>query len=118
MKAVWNRDKATVRQVKEALSRGRKPAYSTVLTMMRKLEAKGYLKHDVDGRTYVYEPTISRRQVRQRMVGDLLDRLFEGSPQLLMTSLVEQKRVSTREMRQIRKLFAEGKEKDGGQLHE
>ena len=48
MNVVWQRGKATVHDVKDALSRGRKPAYSTILTMMRKLEAKGYLEHDVD----------------------------------------------------------------------
>ena len=106
MKVVWQRGKATVHDVKDALSRGRKPAYSTVLTMMRKLEAKGYLSHDVDDRTYVYRPTISRQTVRQGVIGDLLDRLFEGSPSLLLNSLVEQNRVSEKELRQIRKLIS------------
>jgi len=55
MNVVWDRGKATVHDVKNALSR-RKPAYSTILTMMRKLEVKGYLEHEVDGRTYVYRP--------------------------------------------------------------
>ena len=48
MNIVWDKQKATVHDVKEAISRGRKPAYTTILTMMRKLEAKGYLKHEVD----------------------------------------------------------------------
>jgi len=105
MKVVWERGKATVHDVKEALSRGKKkPAYSTVLTMMRKIEAKGYLEHDVDGRTYVYRPTISRRAVRHSMLGDLLDRAFDGSPLALVNSLIDQKRISAKELREIRKL--------------
>jgi len=107
MKVVWERGKATVHDVKDALSRGRKPAYSTILTMMRKLEAKGYLEHDVDERTYVYRPTISREAVRHGILGDILDRLFEGSPSLLLNSLVEQNRMSEKELHEIQKLIKE-----------
>jgi len=107
MNVVWDQSKATVHDVKEALSRRRKPAYSTILTMMRKLEAKGYLQHDVDERTYVYRPTISRQAVRHSVLGDILNRLFEGSPSLLLTSLVEQNRISETELREIRKLIKE-----------
>ncbi len=106
MNAVWDRGKATVHDVKNALSR-RKPAYSTILTMMRKLEAKGYLEHEVDGRTYVYRPLISQQAVRQGVLGDLVERLFEGSTSLLLTSLVEQNRISKNELREIRKLIEE-----------
>ena len=107
MNVVWEKGKATVHDVKDVLGRGRKPAYSTILTMMRKLEAKGYLEHDVDERTYVYRPTISRKVVRHGILGDILDRLFEGSPSLLLNSLVEQNRVTERELRKIRKLIKE-----------
>ena len=106
MNVVWDRGKATVHDVKNALSR-RKPAYSTILTMMRKLEVKGYLEHEVDGRTYVYLPLISQQAVRHGVLGDLVERLFEGSTSLLLTSLVEQNRISENELRQIRKLIKE-----------
>lgn len=106
MNVVWDRGRATVHDVKSALSR-RKPAYSTILTMMRKLEVKGYLEHEVDGRTYVYRPSISQQAVRHGVLGDLVERLFEGSTSLLLTSLVEQNRISKNELRQIRKLIEE-----------
>ncbi len=106
MNVVWDRGKATVHDVKNALSR-RKPAYSTILTMMRKLEAKGYLKHEVDGRTYVYLPLISQQAVRHGVLGDVVERLFEGSTSLLLTSLVEQNRISENELREIQKLIEE-----------
>lgn len=106
MNVVWDKGKATVHDVKNALSR-RKPAYSTILTMMRKLEAKGYLEHEVDGRTYVYRPLISQQAVRQSVLGDLVERLFEGSTSLLLTSLVEQNRISENELCEIRKLIEE-----------
>lgn len=107
MNVVWERGTATVHDVKEAISRGRKPAYSTILTMMRKLEAKGYLEHDVAERTYVYRATISRQTARRSMLGDLLERVFDGSPSLLVSSLVEQNQLTERELSEIRKLIAE-----------
>jgi predicted transcriptional regulator len=106
MNVVWDRGKATVHEVKKALSH-RKPAYSTILTMMRKLEAKGYLEHDVDQRTYVYRPTISQKAVRHGIIGDILDRLFDGSASLLLNSLAEQNRISEKELIEIRKLIKE-----------
>jgi BlaI family penicillinase repressor len=117
MNVVWKGGRATVRDVWEALARGRKPAYSTILTMMRKLEAKGYLEHEVQDRTYVYWTTISRHDVRRSMLGDLLERVFEGSPALLLSSLVEQGRITELELREIRRLVSgRGKrhERDSG----
>ena len=111
MNVVWDRGKATVHDVKNTLSR-RNPAYSTILTMMRKLEAKGYLEHDVDERTYVYRPTISQEAVRHGVLGDILDRLFEGSSSLLLNSLAEQNRIGEKERREIQKLIKERKEND------
>jgi predicted transcriptional regulator len=105
MNVVWKKGKATVHDVKEALGKGRKPAYSTILTMMRKIEAKGYLEHDVDNRTYVYRPSISQKAVRHSILSDILNRLFEGSPSLLLNSLVEQGHISEKEFMQIQKLI-------------
>ena len=112
MSVVWARSRATVHDVRDALSSGRSPAYSTILTMMRKLEAKGYLRHELRDRTFVYEATISRQAVRHSLVRDLLDRLFEGSPALLLSSLVEQNRVSDKELGEIRKLLRQKGKKD------
>ena len=103
MNVVWDKGKATVYDVKETISQGRKPAYTTILTMMRKLEAKGYLEHDVDDRTYVYRAVISRQEVRHSLLSDLLERVFDGSPSLLVNSLVEQHKVTEEELREIRK---------------
>ena len=113
MKVVWDMGAATAHDVRDVLSGGgRKPAYSTVRTMMAKIEAKGYLEHRVKDRTFVYRATITEKQVRRSMLGDLLDRAFDGSAQLLLTSLVEQKRIGPTELRAIRKLLDEGGESD------
>ena len=107
MNVVWDQGKATVHDVVAALSGERRPAYSTILTMMRKLEGKGYLEHDVRDRTYVYQATISRQEARVGLVGELLDSLFEGSPALLLNSLVEQKHINEKELKEIQKLLEE-----------
>lgn len=112
MNVVWEKGKATVHEVKEALGKGRKPAYSTILTMMRKIEAKGYLEHDVDDRTYVYRPTISQDAARKSILGDIMDRLFAGSPTLLLNSLVEQNRIDEKELSQLKKLINEATENE------
>jgi BlaI family transcriptional regulator, penicillinase repressor len=112
MNVVWEKGMATVHDVKEALADGRKPAYSTILTMMRKIEAKGYLEHDVENRTFIYRPAISQKTVRHSVLGDILDRLFEGSPFLLMNSLVEQKDISKTELIQIQQLIKETKKNE------
>ena len=104
MKSVWDRGQATVHEVREALMPLRTRAYSTILTMMRKLEAKGYLEHDVDERTYVYQPTISRDEVRQSLLADLVDRVFDGSARLVVCGLMDQKKISVNELDAIRKL--------------
>jgi BlaI family transcriptional regulator, penicillinase repressor len=107
MNAVWEKKQATVHDVLSVLTMAPRLAYSTILTMMRKLEAKGYLAHDVADRTYVYRPTVSRDEVRHGVLGDILDRLFEGSPSLLLNSLVEQNHISEKELQKIQKLIRE-----------
>jgi BlaI family transcriptional regulator, penicillinase repressor len=109
MNVVWEKGKATVHDVKEALGTGRKPAYSTILTVMRNIEAKGYLEHDIENRTFIYRPAVSQRAVRHSILDDLLERLFEGSPFLLVNSLVEQKKISEEELNQIQQVIKEAK---------
>jgi BlaI family transcriptional regulator, penicillinase repressor len=109
LNVVWEKGKATVHDVKETLGKGRKPAYTTILAMMRKMDAKGYLAHDVEGRTFVYRPAVSQKDVRHSVLGDILDRLFEGSPTLLINSLVEQKGITETDLKQIKKLTKEAK---------
>ena len=64
-----------------------------------KYTSEGYLEHAVDDRTYVYRPTISQQAVRHGVLGDIVDRLFQGSPSLLLNSLVEQDRITDKELK-------------------
>ncbi len=79
MKIVWDHDTVTVRDVYETLLKRRKVAYTTVMTMMKILEQKKYLKKNQDDRAYVYKPVQPRRQVIGAMVRDFVNRVFNGS---------------------------------------
>ena len=109
LNVVWEKGSATVQDVKEVLGKGRKPAYTTILAMMRKMDAKGYLEHDVEGRTFIYRAAISQKDVRYDVLNDILERLFEGSPALMVNSLVEQKGISEEDLEQIKKITSEAK---------
>lgn len=105
MKAVWARGKATVAEVHQALSTDRPRAYNTILTMMRKLEAKGCLEHATEGRTFVYRARITQENVRRDALRDLLDRVFDGSAQLLVSGLMDERKLSAAEIEEIRALL-------------
>jgi predicted transcriptional regulator len=111
MNVVWDLGRATVHDVRDSLKRRRRPAYSTILTMMRNLENKGYLKHDLESRKYVYHAVIERQRVRNSVLGDLVQRLFDGSPSLLVNSLLEQEGLTEEEISEIKKLIRD-KEKE------
>lgn len=105
MNVVWKRGSATVHDVRDVLLKGKKPAYSTILTMMRKLEAKGFLEHDVRDRKYVYRATIGQQDARRNVLADLVQRLFDGSPSLLFNSLLQQGETNDAELSEIKRLI-------------
>ena len=98
MKVVWERRRTTVRDVYEALLEDRKIAYTTVMTMMNVLERKGHLRKKSEGRSFVYQPTRSRKQVMRTMVRDFVDRVFGGSAEPLLVHLVEDQRLTPEEL--------------------
>jgi len=105
MKVVWRRQRATVREVYEELQQNRTLAYTTVMTVMRVMESKGYLRKWREGRADVYEPVLNEEKVKGSMVKDFLDRLFDGSAEPLLLHLVEQSRVSPEELEKARALL-------------
>ena len=113
MKIIWAQGKATVRQVTDAMARKRRLAYSTVLTMLRDLERKGILVHDVDGRTYVYRPTVSRKWVTTGVIKDIKKRLFGNSAEALVLHLLEIEKLAPDELEHMKQMIAE-KEKEAG----
>jgi BlaI family transcriptional regulator, penicillinase repressor len=101
MKVVWEREAATVRDVYEALLEKRKVAYTTVMTMMKILEQKKYLKKTQAERAYVYRPAQPKRQVIAAMVRDFVNRVFNGSAEPLLAHLVEEHNLSREELDEI-----------------
>jgi predicted transcriptional regulator len=101
MKIVWERDSATVRQVYETLLERRKVAYTTVMTMMKILERKKYLKKTEVDRAYVYRPAQPKRQVIGAMVKEFVNRVFNGSAQPLLVHLVEDNELTRAELEEI-----------------
>src|SRR6185369_4494197 len=109
MKVFWQRGEATVGDVFADVSRERDLAYTTIATMLRKMEARGLLTHRVDGRTFIYRAAVDSHSVTSNMSEHLLDRLFEGSLADLVCHLLKTREVSREELAKIEKLIAQRK---------
>jgi BlaI family penicillinase repressor len=105
MRVLWERGRANARDITDALNRREPVAHSTVQTLLRKLEAKGTVAHEVDGRTFVFYPLVEEENVKRGATRELLDRMFGGSPAHLVACLLEHERVSREELQQIRELI-------------
>lgn len=105
MKVVWERGSATVREVYEELLKGRKIAYTTVLTMMGVLEQKGRLRKDAGERAYIYQPTEPRAEVVGTMVTDFIKRVFNGSAKPLLVHLAESREIRQEHLDEISRLL-------------
>ena len=105
MKIVWQRERATVRDVYEALLERRKIAYTTVMTMMKILETKKYLKKTQADRAFVYEPTKPKKQVIRGMVREFVERVFNGSAEPLLAHLIEDDRLSKKDLDELTRMI-------------
>ena len=107
MDVVWEKGEATVSEVAEALPRKLGLAYNTVLTTMRILEEKGFLRHtkSKEGRAFVYRAVVGRDEAGRTAVRYLVSRFFRNSPELLVLNLLEDEEISRKELRRIRALL-------------
>jgi len=105
MKVVWRKGRATVRDVYEALRQKRTIAYTTVMTMMRILDDKGYLDKELVDRAHVYRPTKARQHVVGAMVKDFVDRVFDGASESLLVHLAKDNRLSAKQRQALEKLI-------------
>lgn len=110
MKVVWRLENATVRQVYEALRERRAIAYTTVMTMMRVLEEKGYLEKELVDRAHVYRPVKPRQQVMGALVRDFVDRVFDGASDRLLLHLAKDNRLTEKQRQLVEKLIEESEE--------
>jgi predicted transcriptional regulator len=102
MRVLWDKGEASVGEVVTALKEKPKPAYNTVLTLLRILERKGYVTHRKDGRAFVFAATVDRSDARRNALKSLVDRFFEGSPRLLVLNLLEDEQLSAEALMGIR----------------
>ncbi|MCI0417875.1 MAG: BlaI/MecI/CopY family transcriptional regulator [Acidobacteria bacterium] len=109
MKVVWNRQSATVRDVYETLREQRPIAYTTVMTMMKILEKKKFLKKTQQDRAFVYQPARPKEQVIKTMVQEFVTRVFDGSAEPLLVHLVKDRHLSEKEVREITRMIQESK---------
>jgi predicted transcriptional regulator len=109
MTVLWAAGSATVPEVRERLRETF--AYNTVLTVLRVLEEKGYVRHEEEGRAYRYIPTVDRETAGTTALRRMLDTVFGGSPELLLTNLVNDQKLSAAELKKLRSLLDDIKPK-------
>ena len=105
LRLVWQLGEATVQQIQEALPTSRNVAYKTVQTLLRRLEDKGYLTHNVEGKAHVFYPAAKQEAVITRSVNDFLGRLFGGDPIPLMHYLAEHGRITAEDIEVLKRLI-------------
>ena len=100
MAVLWELGSGTVSEVRDRLPADL--AYTTVLTILRNLEAKGFVRHEEEGKAHRYFPLVARQAAEQSAVTRLIDRLFHGSPELLLTRLVDDHALSPEQLKRMR----------------
>jgi predicted transcriptional regulator len=107
MAVLWRRGMATVADVVDGLKSRTAVSYSTVQTILRILETKGYVVHEKVARAFVYRPVVDERQARRRALRHLVTRLFEGSPSLLVLNVLEDDDLDPSELKRLKRLIEE-----------
>jgi predicted transcriptional regulator len=107
MGVLWQQNTATVADVVAALKRKRTVSYSTVQTILRILEMKGYVSHEKVARAFVYRPRVDERHARRRAIRQLMARMFNGSPSLLVLNVLEDHQIDPEELEHLKKLIAD-----------
>ena len=107
LRVLWVRGPATVREVHEALSEKKSLGYTTVLKLLQIMTAKGTVRRDEGQRAHVYEACQPATETKRQLVGDVLERVFEGSASELMMHALEGRRTSKKELYELRRLLDE-----------
>jgi predicted transcriptional regulator len=105
MDVLWQKGPATVQQVMEDLPEKEPLAYNSVLTTIRILEKKGYVKHVKDGRAFVYSPLVARKDATRSEISRLVNRFFGSSHELLVLNLLEDQGLDAAELKRLRKML-------------
>lgn len=112
MAVLWELGPCTVSEVRDAL---RDPlAYTTVLTVLRTLEAKGHVGHEAEGKAHRYQPLVGREHAGRSALGRIVDKIFGGSRELLLAHLVDARGVTDEEVRRLRRVLNDRLRDEGG----
>ena len=103
MRVLWRKGRASVQEIRDALAEERPLAYTSISTMMGILEKKGYVSHKTVGRTYIYTPLVERTRAQRSLVQNLLQRLFHGSPALLMLNIIATEDITSSELDHVKR---------------
>jgi predicted transcriptional regulator len=122
MRLLWEHGEASVAQLQALLDVHPPLAYSTVATVLSRMEQKGLVQHRSEDRVYLYRPAVSQDRAGQKLVGEFVQRVFDGSPSELVNHLLESDQVDARELQRIKKLVqdheARLKKQRGAKNHE
>ncbi len=105
LRFAWQLEPATVQEICDALPKDRSIAYATVQTLLRRLEKKGYVRHEVRGKAHLFSAAVSREQVIKRTVGDFVERLFGGDPLPLILHLADQSDLKAKDLEKLKRLI-------------
>ena len=111
MKILWDRKEAPVGDVHHALSKEGSWAYTTIATMLRKMEARGLVRHRLEERKFLYRPAVKAGEVARSLSAHLLERLFKGSLAGMVAHLLTTGQVSREELDRLEKIISERKKK-------
>jgi predicted transcriptional regulator len=111
LRVLWDEGEASVARVTEAIA-GKRRAPTTIATMLTKMERRGVVQHRVEGRQFIYRPTISEQEVTRTMVADLTQRLFEGDVSALVSHLIREQEIDREELVRLRRMIVERERKE------
>ncbi len=107
MQVLWNKKRANAREITDELNKIEPIAHSTVQTLLRKLEAKEAVDHEIDNRTFICYPLVRAEKVTQSALREFVDRIFAGSPSGLVSYLIKHEKISKEDLQKIRQLIKE-----------
>jgi predicted transcriptional regulator len=105
LQVLWEKQKATVREVHEILAENKDVGYTTTLKLMQIMFEKGLVKRDESNKTHIYEPLASREKTQKQLVSRMIDTLFQGSPAQLVMQALGQHKTSAGELEEIQRLL-------------
>ncbi|MFK7768988.1 MAG: BlaI/MecI/CopY family transcriptional regulator [Mariniblastus sp.] len=106
LKVLWKSSPQTVRDIRDRMAEsGRDSAHTSVITMLNIMVDKGYLDKKKDGKSYLFWPIVTEPDVSQKMLGDMVSRVFDGSAQRLVLNLIDGEDIEEQELLELRKLI-------------